>query len=376
MNPVYKSLVAMPQPVVAAANQLPNSRSFMYSRFVSTFFVSSWPVSRWIIPILSAVVLVFASLLAGGAHAADVSKVRAGVLKFGTVNWELNTIQHHEIDQANGIDLEVTGYANGNASRVAFQGGAVDVIVADWIWVARQRAEGRNLAFFPYSLAVGALMVRPEANISSLTDLKGKKLGIAGGPVDKSWLLMRAYSQQQHDADLADIVEPQFAAPPLINKLMAKGELDAAINFWHFGAKLKAAGMDSLISTAEVLPALGVDGPVPLLGWVFDREWAEQNPDLINGFLAASYAAKDIMIESDDEWERLRKNTKAKDDAELVELRDTWRIGAPRSFGDEEKANATKVFELLAQNGGKKLVGEATSVDPATFWDGFTIPAK
>jgi len=325
---------------------------------------------------LPVVLLPVLLLLGSGVATAEGAKVRAGVLKFGTVNWELNAIQHHGIDEANGIDLEVTGYANGNASRVAFQGDAVDVIVADWIWVARQRAEGKNLAFFPYSLAVGALMVRPEANINSLTDLKGKKLGIAGGPVDKSWLLMRAYSQQKHGTDLADIVEPQFAAPPLINKLMAKGELDAAINFWHFGAKLKAAGMNSLVSTAEVLPALGVEGPVPLLGWVFNREWAEQNPDLINGFLASSYAAKEIMLESDDEWERLRKNTKAKDDAELIELRDTWRIGAPRSFGDADKANATKVFELLAQSGGKKLVGEATSVDPATFWDGFTIPAK
>lgn len=317
-----------------------------------------------------------ALLLIGGIASADANTVRAGVLKFGTVNWELNSIQHHKIDEENGIKLEVTGYANGNASRVAFQGDAVDVIVADWIWVARQRAEGKNLAFFPYSLAVGSLMVRPEANIKSLTDLAGKKLGIAGGPVDKSWLLMRAYSQQKHGKDLADIVEPQFAAPPLINKLMAKGELDAAINFWHFGAKLKAAGMDSLVSTAEVLPALGVDGPVPLLGWVFDRDWAEQNPELINGFLMSSYAAKKIMLDSDEEWERLRKNTKAKDDAELVELRDTWRIGAPRTFGDEDKANASRVFELLAENGGKKLVGEATSVDPKTFWEGFSIPTN
>ena len=321
--------------------------------------------------------LVIALLLVNASGIASAEeKVRAGVLKFGTVNWELNSIQHHEIDKANGIELEVIGYANGNASKVAFQGNAVDVIVADWIWVARQRAEGKNLAFFPYSLAVGALMVRPEANINSLTDLKGKKLGIAGGPVDKSWLLMRAYSQQKHGMDLADIVEPQFAAPPLINKLMEKGELDAAINFWHFGAKLKAAGMDSLLSTAEVLPALGVEGSVPLLGWVFNREWAEQHPELINGFLAASYAAKEIMLESDDEWERLRKNTKAKDDAELAELRDTWRIGAPRSFGDAEQVNATRVFELLAESGGKKLVGEATSVDPETFWSGFTIPAN
>lgn len=329
-----------------------------------------------LIPALLIPALLIPALLFGNGALGDTPKIRAGVLKFGTVNWELNSIKHHELDTANGIELEVSGYANGQASRVAFQGGAVDVIVADWIWVARQRAEGKNLAYFPYSLAVGALMVRPEANIGSLLDLEGKKLGIAGGPVDKSWLLMRAYSQQQHGKDLADLVEPQFAAPPLINKLMMKGDLDAAINFWHYGAKLEAAGMSSLISTAEVLPALGVEGPVPLLGWVFNREWAEQNPQLINGFLAAAYAAKEIMIESDDEWERLRENIKAKDDTELTSLRDTWRIGAPSRFDDEDIARTRKVFELLARSGGKKLVGEATSVDPDSFWTEFTIPAN
>ncbi len=70
------------------------------------------------------------------AYAEDAA-VRVGVLKFGTVNWELNSVEHHAIDTANGIDLQVSGYANGNAAKIAFQGGEVDVIVTDWIWVAR-----------------------------------------------------------------------------------------------------------------------------------------------------------------------------------------------------------------------------------------------
>ncbi len=326
-------------------------------------------VKRLLLPLV-------ATLSLSATALADDPAVRVGVLKFGTVNWELNAVEHHAIDAANGIDMQVSGYANGNAAKIAFQGGEVDVIVSDWIWVARQRADGKNLAFFPYSLAVGSLMVRPDSGIASLPDLAGKKLGVAGGPVDKSWLLLRAYSQLKHNQDLADIVEPNFAAPPLINKLMAKGDMDAAVNFWHFGAKLKAAGMTPLIGIEEMLPELGVEGPVPLLGWVFDRDWAEQNMDSINSFLASSYAAKKLMLESDEEWERLRERTKAKSDAEFVELRDTWRLGAPKRFGDAEKADASKVFAIMAANGGKKLVGSATEVDPDTFWDEFSIPTE
>ena len=76
---------------------------------------------------------------------------------------------------------------------IAFEGGEADVMVADWIWVARQRAAGKDYVFVPYSRAVGGLVVRDDSGIAALPDLAGKKIGIAGGPLDKSWLILRAY---------------------------------------------------------------------------------------------------------------------------------------------------------------------------------------
>ena len=73
---------------------------------------------------------------------AESPVLRASVLKFGTVSWELDTIKHHGLDAANGFELHVNGVANGSAAKVAFQGGETDVIVSDWLWVARQRAAG------------------------------------------------------------------------------------------------------------------------------------------------------------------------------------------------------------------------------------------
>ena len=83
------------------------------------------------------------------AALAESPVLRASVLKFGTVNWELDTIKHHGLDTANGFTLDVTGVANGSAAKVAFQGGETDVIVSDWLWVARQRAAGKDYVFIP-----------------------------------------------------------------------------------------------------------------------------------------------------------------------------------------------------------------------------------
>jgi NitT/TauT family transport system substrate-binding protein len=306
------------------------------------------------------------------ATANDLFKVRVGVLKFGTVNWALSVIKEQGLDQAEGVELEVVPLANKNATNVALQGGAVDMIVTDWIWVSRQRAEGKTYTFAPYSLAVGSLMVHPDAGISSIADLEGKNLGIAGGPVDKSWLLIRAYSQQELGKDIADMLQPNFAAPPLLNELMAQGELDAALNFWHFTARLKAQGMQELIGVGDILPALGVEGEAPLLGWVFDESWANDNRDGVESFLRAARNATSMMKTDDALWDGfLRPLTKAKDDATLLALRDGFRAGVPTQFGDNEIKVAGQVFEILAKLGGEDLIGASTTLQPGTFWQGY-----
>jgi len=310
---------------------------------------------------------------AGDVSADPVSRVRVGALQFGTVNWELDVIQRHGLAAREGVDLQLVPLGSKSATNVAVQGGAVDIIVSDWIWVSRQRAEGRRYAFVPYSLAVGALMVRPDSGVRDIRDLRGKRLGIAGGPVDKSWLLLRAYSQQEIGEDLADMAELNFVAPPLLNQLMLRGELPAGLNFWHYGARLKAAGMRELIQVTEVLKALGVNQPMPLLGWVFDEDWAASHRQLLNGFLRASYAAKRILVESDAEWLRLKPKMRVDDEATLYALRDAYRAGVPRRFDAAEIEAAGLVFELVAKLGGSELVGSSSRLSDGTFWNGFEL---
>ena len=313
---------------------------------------------------------VISLFVAAEAHA-EPATVRAGVLSYGTVNWELNVVKHHGLDRKEGVELLVTKFGGKNASAVALQGGAVDVIVTDWIWVSRQRASGTDYTFVPHSVAVGGLMVRPDSGIKSIGDLRGRKIGIAGGPVDKSWLMLRAYAMKSIGADLKDIAKPTFAAPPLLNRIMLKGEIPAALNFWHYTARLKAAGMVELISVTDLLPALGVNGRPPLIGWVFSERWAKDNGPAIKGFLRALRAAKKIMASSDAEWDRLRPQTKAKNDETFFALRDAYRAGIPKSFRDADIAAAKALFKTLAEYGGRDLIGESPVLAPGTFWSGY-----
>ena len=110
----------------------------------------------------------------------SLPEVKLAALKFGTVKWELETIKRLQLDHKHGFDLTIVDVAGKQASTLSIQNDAVDVIVTDWIWVANQRTEGKNYQFIPYSKAVGSLMVGPDSAITTLNDLQGKRIGIAG----------------------------------------------------------------------------------------------------------------------------------------------------------------------------------------------------
>ena len=117
--------------------------------------------------------------------------------------------------------------------------GAVDIIVTDWLWVSRQKGQKRNYYFFPHSMSVGGIMVKHDSEIVDIKGLKNKKLGIAGSSIDKSWLLFRAYSNKKLGKDPIEFLKPNYAAPPLLNELVVRNEIDAVLNYWHYNARLK-----------------------------------------------------------------------------------------------------------------------------------------
>ncbi|HEX6144514.1 MAG TPA: ABC transporter substrate-binding protein [Geminicoccaceae bacterium] len=311
-------------------------------------------------------------LLARTPLGAELGTIRIGVLQFGTVNWELDVIEHNGLDAKHGFDLEVQGFGNDQATKVALQGGAVDGIVSDWLWVSRQRSDGTELVFVPYSTSVGSLMVPPDSGIDDLADLEGKKIGVAGGPLDKGWLLLQGLAMERHGIDLASAAEPAFGAPPLLNQKTLDGELDAVLNYWHFAARLEARGFERLIGVEEVAAALGIPGEVPQLGYVFEERFADENQALVLAFVAASKEAKALLRTSDAEWERIRPMTKAEDDATFEVLKKRFREGIPEVFGETERASAAELYAILAELGGEELVGSAKSLDPGTFWSRLT----
>ena len=312
------------------------------------------------------ITLVFTKILMAGESVTN--KVRVGTLQFGTVNWEMDVIQRNQIAEQEGLVLEVVPLASKNAAAVALQGGAVDIIVTDWFWVSRQRTNNKNYTFAPHSIASGGILSHSESGIESLKDLEGQKVGVAGGSVDKSWLLIQAYYKKKYGENLAEKMIPVFGAPPLLNKITEKGELSAVLTYWHYQARLLPLGFNKIFPIKKVFQELNISDQIPIVGWVFDESWAKENPESISKFLKVSAKAKEIMSKSDEEWIKLRKIMKAKDEEIFIALRDGYREGIPKSFTEKEISDARKLFSILANIGGKKLVGKSRKLEYGTFW--------
>ena len=306
-------------------------------------------------------------LLITAAPASAADTLRVGFQSTGTFAWVLDVIRRHDLAKRAGLDLRVTEFASPDAGKLALNSGSVDVAISDWLWVARERALGGKLLFYPYSTAVGAVMVKTNSPVKEISDLRGHVLAVAGGPLDKSWLMVRAAALKR-GIDLKRESTLQYGAPPLTFRKMEQGELDANLNFWNFCARLEASGFRRLLDVRDAERDLGAVEPIAMIGYVFTEAFAASHRSTIDRFLETTKAANDVMASSDSEWDALRPLMKAEDEATFAALRDRTRAGMPKRSLDSEITDAGNLFKALAEIGGAELVGPSRELDPHLYY--------
>jgi NitT/TauT family transport system substrate-binding protein len=304
--------------------------------------------------------------LACGADAAD--RLRIAIQKTGTASWEIALIKERGLDKAADLDIETTELASTDAGKVALEGGAADMILGDWLWVARERGLGDKLLFTPYSSALGAVMAPKDSPVHTLADLAGRSIGVAGGPIDKSWLLLRAAALGA-GLDLTKDARPTYGAPPLIAEKLAEGETETALEYWNFCADLEGRGFRRAIEMADVEKALGASGPVAMTGYVFSESFAAAHKSALKRFFAAAAEAQKILAQDPSAWAPIKARLRLKDDAALEVYRQRYLDGVPKRRVAEEAADAGVLYRRLIEVGGKELVGDAKELDAKLFYD-------
>ncbi|MBO0733638.1 MAG: ABC transporter substrate-binding protein [Methylocapsa sp.] len=306
-----------------------------------------------------------AALLVREAKAAE--RLRIAAQKTGTFAFELAVAAARGFDRQAGLDIAVTEVASPEAAKIALLGGSADIILSDWLWAARQRSLDGKLVFFPYSTAVGALLVPPDSPLKSLSDLRGRKIAVAGGPLDKSWLLLQAYAKSS-GLDLAKEADIIYGAPALLYQKALSGEADATLNYWNFCAALESRGHRRLIAIAEVERRLGAAEPVAMVGYVFSEKLAETRGPALARFFAVTAKAREVLAHSDAYWEEIGKKAGITNASELALFRKTYIEGIPRRSAAQELVDARQLYRILSRIGGPELTGGTAELDDSIFY--------
>ena len=309
--------------------------------------------------------IIMICLAQGAALAAD--KIRIATQKTGTFAWEIDVIRARGLDRQAGLDLVVTELASPEAGKIALKGGSADLIVADVMWVARERAIGGSLLYHPFTSTLGAIMVPSGSKIASVGDLKGRKLGVAGGPLDKSWLLFQAWARKR-GFDPKKEAQVNFGAPPLLAAKTEQGELEAVLNYWNICAELEGKGFRRAIEMSLVEHELGAKGPVAMVGYAFEQAFAAGNGSALKRYFEIAAKAKEILAAEGAEWKRISARTGVVDPATLDILRKRFTEGIPRRSLDDEEADARALYAVLVEVGGAEFAGPARELDKSVYW--------
>lgn len=291
--------------------------------------------------------------------------VKVGTLPAGTVSWAIQTLIANGFDAAHGIKVVNVPLASMEASRIAFLSGSVDTAVNDILFAARLKVEGKGVLFLPFSTTEGALMVAAASPIRSIADLKGKSIGVGGGPLDKNWLLLRAAAKKDAGLDLVTDAHPVFGATPLLTAKVETGELDAGLLYWNYCARLRAKGYRQVASIEEIAADLGARGKVALGGFLF-RGGEEPT---IGAFAKAMRQTLTLLETSDSAWAAIRPLMQAPDQATFEALRQAFVAGIPHKPRAEQIADTQAFYAIVAKLGGTALVGDATSLPADIYVD-------
>jgi len=309
---------------------------------------------------------VFGCLLVFSLALGQEKSVRVGLQAGGTLSWIILAIERYNLGRELGLEVKATTFASKDANRLALRAGEVQVVVDDFVEVQLLRDRGFPVqAIYPYSLLTGGVVVPSRSNIQSLADLKGRSIGTTSLS-DKTFLMLRALCVRKHGFDPLQQSKVSAVGSPLMAELLERGQLEAALPFWHHLARMQASGQyRELISSSAILRELGLPTDVPLL-YIIAREDAD--PEALRRFLRAVQLASERMKQDAAIWDAILEARLyvLPDKSQLPALRKRWESGIPKRWDASSLVSLRLLVERLLAVAGPELVG-IERFDPRAF---------
>lgn len=113
---------------------------------------------------------------------------------------------------------------------------------------------------------------------------------------------------------------------------------------------------------------MGLATDVPMLGYLFDRQFSDQNPQLVMQFAKTITQAKQQLNQDDRYWQPLIPLMRSSNKAVISGLIAGYRAGIPGQIDQAQISDAQAFYGLIAKTAHRKSAESIGTLDPALFW--------
>jgi len=232
-------------------------------------------------------------------------------------------IQQASLDKKYGINIEIIDFAVPAQKYTLFRSGAVDISTGNFVDLLRQRKGGNAIqAIHGFQAYSSSSVAKPNSPIKDFADLKGKSIGTFSTTF-LDWLIVRAAGKKAYNIDLQTDANLVPGAPPLLNQFLARGQVDAALQFSQLTLAPIAQGEQRiLIDGPTLMKAAGLRSDVLYLQWMVTEKWAKANPEAVRRLPAMLNEAYAVLKRDDGLWPVLAQRINITDPAIVAAYRD------------------------------------------------------
>jgi len=219
-------------------------------------------------------------------------------------------MQGHGILDQFGLRSEKTELINPPTLHLMIAERQVDIGFAGFTTMAAARSEGKDLivihgVFSP----VNMVFVAKDSPIKSLRDLKGKKLGVFGGPGSTTFVFLAVLAKKWNGIDLFKEVELVTAPGPALIELLRKGEVAAALLGTTESIQMFAQQRYRVLMDLSEEYKTHQGGRAPAHVTIATSEkFAGASPDIVRDYLKAYEATVAYIKAHPEVWEEYAKS--------------------------------------------------------------------
>lgn len=295
-------------------------------------------------------------IVCGAAPAvAAADKLKVVALE-GIQLFPMEIMETKGIAKKHGIDVDLMRVASPTASYTVMQTGDFHIGFGGWLSIAVLRSKGFKLSNV-YSM-VGytvEVMAKADSPLKSLAELKGKRVGLFGGPNAATTWLFRVVAVKLFDFDPTKDAKIHYGAPPLLIGMLDRGELDAVLILDPFITQLLETGKYRSIANPGNLWREKTGQQPMLVAVTVNEPWAKANPDVVKRFVAAYKEALTYLKTRPEVWPEIAKAMRVKTEkgARLLHERtaDALITRWDKKFIEEQHAYAAELIKVFGESG-------------------------